>query len=121
VRGAARAGQGTNDEPARLSTSSGLSWLQDAYVLTGVAGVGFFVWSCLVLAVWPNQVLERRIADSRPSELRRVPAAVTSGRAVYGREGCANCHTQLVRFTDDDVRRFGEPSQAWESDLDYPE
>ena len=32
-----------------------------------------------------------------------------------------NCHSQLVRFTEDDVRRFGPASQAWESDGDAPQ
>ncbi len=32
-----------------------------------------------------------------------------------------NCHSQLVRFTADDVRRFGLASQAWESGADAPQ
>ena len=31
------------------------------------------------------------------------------------------CHSQLVRFTEDDVRRFGPASQAWESGGDAPQ
>jgi cytochrome c oxidase cbb3-type subunit 2/cytochrome c oxidase cbb3-type subunit I/II len=32
-----------------------------------------------------------------------------------------NCHSQLVRSTLDDVRRFGPPSEAWEGEQDYPQ
>ena len=32
-----------------------------------------------------------------------------------------NCHSQLVRFTEADVRRFGPASQAWGSDADAPQ
>ena len=32
-----------------------------------------------------------------------------------------NCHSQLVRFTEDDVRRFGPASEAWESGADAPQ
>jgi cbb3-type cytochrome c oxidase subunit I len=113
--------EGFADESDEPFQGRGLAWLQNAYALTGMAGVGFFVFSFVVLAVWPNRVLERRIAATRPPDLPRWPAGAARGRAVYGREGCAFCHTQLVRFTDDDVRRFGEPSQAWESDLDTPQ
>ena len=103
------------DEPA------GLAWLSNAYVLTAVAGLGFFVFSFVVLAIWPNQVLQKQIAELRPAETQPLSAAEERGRLIYGREGCVNCHTQLVRFTEEDVRRFGVASQAWETDNDLPQ
>jgi len=114
-------GEPVGDERDAPPHGRGLAWLQNAYVLTGCAGVGFFVFSFVVLAVWPNRALENRIARSRPPDLPRTLVGEARGRAVYGREGCAYCHSQLVRFTGDDVRRFGWPSQAWESDLDTPQ
>jgi cbb3-type cytochrome c oxidase subunit I len=98
-----------------------LSWLKSAYVLTGVAGFGFFLFSFVVLAVWPNEALEREIAATRPTGLPELTEREVRGRAVYGREGCLNCHSQLVRSTADDVRRFGPPSQAWETEKEYPQ
>jgi cbb3-type cytochrome c oxidase subunit I len=98
-----------------------LPWLKSAYVLTGVAGFGFFLFSFVVLAVWPNQVLEREIDASRPPGLPALTEAEQRGRAIYGREGCLNCHSQLVRATADDVRRFGPPSQAWETEKEFPQ
>ncbi len=98
-----------------------LPWLKSAYVLTGVAGVGFFLLSFVVLAVWPNQILEQEIAASRPPDLPQLTEAELRGRTVYGREGCLNCHSQLVRATVDDVRRFGPASEAWETEKEFPQ
>ena len=35
--------------------------------------------------------------------------------------GCGYCHTQQVRFADQDVTRFGAPTEAWETKYDYPQ
>ena len=98
-----------------------LPWLKSAYVLTAVAGFGFFLFSFVVLAVWPNRTLEAEIAASRPPGLPGLSESELRGRAIYGREGCVNCHSQLVRATDDDVRRFGPASQAWETEQEFPQ
>jgi cbb3-type cytochrome oxidase cytochrome c subunit len=76
-------------------------------VITAVAGLGFFVLSFLVLAVWPNRALDREMAEARPAGLPGLSDSELSGRAVYAREGCLNCHSQVIRSTEDDVRRFG--------------
>ncbi len=99
----------------------GLAWLRSAYVVTSVAGVGLFALSFVVLALWPNHTLEEQIIQTRPAHLPEPTASEYRGRAIYIREGCANCHTQLIRFTLADVRRFGVASQAWESERDYPQ
>ena len=98
-----------------------LSWLRSAYVLTGVAGFGCFLFSFVVLAVWPNQTLDAEIASSRPPGLPQLSESELHGRAIYGREGCLNCHSQLVRTTANDVLRFGPPSQAWETEKEFPQ
>ncbi len=98
-----------------------LPWLKSAYVLTGVAGFGCFLFSFVVLAVWPNQALEQEMDASRPPGLPPLTDAELRGRAIYGREGCLNCHSQLVRSTTDDVRRFGLASQAWETEKEFPQ
>src|SRR5258707_1114740 len=43
------------------------------------------------------------------------------GRLIYGREGCAYCHTQQIRRTLADIARFGAPTAAWETQYDYPQ
>ncbi len=77
-----------------FSDGRALAWLKSAYVLTGVAGFGVFLLSFLVLAVWPNQKLEEVMAGSRPAGLPALSDSERRGRAVYGREGCLNCHSQ---------------------------
>ncbi|HEV3263602.1 MAG TPA: cbb3-type cytochrome c oxidase subunit I, partial [Gemmataceae bacterium] len=104
------------DEPAR-----GLAWLHNGYVITAVAGVGFFMLSFLVLAVWPNRELDREMAEARPAGLPGLSDSELRGRAIYGREGCLNCHSQLIRSTEDDVRRFGVATQAWETSDEFPQ
>ena len=100
---------------------AGFRWLKNAYVLIGGAGFGLFAFSFVALGLWPNQTLEEQIARTQPSDLRPGSASEAKGRQVYAREGCMTCHSQLVRFTEDDVRRFGPPSQAWEADGDTPQ
>jgi cbb3-type cytochrome c oxidase subunit I len=95
--------------------------LRGVYVYTGLAGFGFFLVSFLVLAVWPNQALEQEIVASRPILSPGLSESEERGRAIYGREGCLNCHSQFVRFTQDDVRRFGPATQAWEGERDFPQ
>ena len=43
------------------------------------------------------------------------------GREIYGREGCAYCHTEQVRSVVADTLRFGAPTEAWETRYDYPQ
>ncbi|MFM7151583.1 MAG: cbb3-type cytochrome c oxidase subunit I, partial [Gemmataceae bacterium] len=116
-----------DSEPATEASSPveadpvGLGWLTSAHVILAIAGVGFFALSFLALAVWPNRVLQEKILADLPSHLVAPSAGESRGRAIFIREGCGNCHSQLIRFTEDDVRRFGPPSQAWESARDFPQ
>lgn len=43
-----------------------------------------------------------------------------AGRAIYVREGCYNCHSQMVRPLRDEVERYGHYSLAVESLFDRP-
>lgn len=42
------------------------------------------------------------------------------GRAIYVREGCYTCHSQMVRPFRDEVARYGEYSKAGEFIYDHP-
>jgi cytochrome c oxidase cbb3-type subunit II len=42
------------------------------------------------------------------------------GREVYIREGCYNCHSQMIRPMRDEVERYGHYSLAAESMYDHP-
>lgn len=43
-----------------------------------------------------------------------------AGRNIYIREGCYNCHTQMVRPFRDELERYGHYSLAAESMYDHP-
>src|SRR5438093_13685694 len=43
-----------------------------------------------------------------------------AGRNVYVREGCYNCHSQMIRPLRDEVERYGHYSLAAESMYDRP-
>ena len=42
------------------------------------------------------------------------------GRDIYVREGCYNCHSQMIRALRDEVERYGHYSIAAESMYDHP-
>ncbi|MCR6629952.1 MAG: cytochrome-c oxidase, cbb3-type subunit II [Magnetospirillum sp.] len=42
------------------------------------------------------------------------------GRDIYVREGCYNCHSQMIRPFKDEVERYGHYSLAAESKYDHP-
>jgi cytochrome c oxidase cbb3-type subunit II len=43
-----------------------------------------------------------------------------AGRNIYIREGCYNCHSQMIRPLRDEVERYGHYSLAAESMYDHP-
>jgi len=92
-----------------------------AHVVIFGAGAGCFALSFLVLAILPGRELEKNIEQVAPVTMPALTASEQRGRVVYGREGCAYCHTQQIRSLADDVRRFGAPTEAWETKYDYPQ
>src|SRR3954470_23277839 len=54
-------------------------------------------------------------AGARPS----MPLQL-AGRNIYVREGCYNCHSQMIRALRDEVERYGHYSLAAESMYDRP-
>jgi cbb3-type cytochrome c oxidase subunit I len=98
-----------------------VSWLGSVYAIASVAGLGFFLLSFLVLGVWPARSLEAEIERTAPRGTMKLTLAEQHGRIIYGRDGCAYCHTQQVRTTLADISRFGAPTAAWETQYDYPQ
>jgi mono/diheme cytochrome c family protein len=96
-------------------------WLSHAHVVAFGAGVGFFALSFLVLAIIPGKELEDEIKQVAPVTMAKLTASEQRGRVIYGREGCAYCHTEQVRSLAADVRRFGAPTEPWETKYDYPQ
>jgi len=95
--------------------------LSYAHVVAFGAGVGFFALSFLILAILPGNDLAAEIKRVAPVTMPALTDSEQRGRVVYGREGCAYCHTEQVRFLAVDVRRFGPPTEAWETKYDYPQ
>jgi cytochrome c oxidase cbb3-type subunit I/II len=95
-------------------------WLSYAHVVAFGAGLGFFALSFLVLAILPGKELADEIKRVAPATMATLTASEQRGRVIYGREGCAYCHTEQIRSLAADVRRFGAPTEAWETKYDYP-
>jgi mono/diheme cytochrome c family protein len=55
-----------------------------------------------------------------PDNPLALTASELRGRRIYAREGCAYCHTQQVRYLENDTMRFGAATLAWETNFDYP-
>ena len=91
-----------------------------AFVVAFVAGFGFFLLSFVALGVLPARQLQAEIDRTAPHSMQPLTAAEAHGRVVYGREGCAFCHTEQVRVITADVVRFGAPTAPWETQYDYP-
>jgi cytochrome c oxidase cbb3-type subunit I/II len=85
------------------------------------AGVGFFALSFFLLAILPGKELADEIKRVAPVTMPTLTTSEQRGKVIYGREGCAYCHTQQVRSLAADVRRFGAPTEAWETKYDYPQ
>jgi cbb3-type cytochrome c oxidase subunit I len=96
-------------------------WLSHAHVVAFGAGAGFFALSFIVLAILPGKELENQIKQVAPVTMATLTASEQRGRVIYGREGCAYCHTEQVRSLAADVRRFGAPTEPWETKYDYPQ
>src|SRR3546814_6146546 len=52
--------------------------------------------------------------------VKPYPALELAGRGVYVREGCYNCHSQMVRTLRFETERYGHYSLAGESVYDRP-
>ncbi len=52
--------------------------------------------------------------------VKPYPALELAGRDVYIREGCYNCHSQMVRSLRFETERYGHYSLAGESVYDHP-
>jgi cbb3-type cytochrome oxidase subunit 1/cbb3-type cytochrome oxidase cytochrome c subunit len=97
-------------------------WIAAAYAVTFGAGLFFFVTSFTLLGVLPAMRLHQLIARTTPPGLHlALTPAEEHGKQIYAQDGCAYCHTQQVRFTPADEWRFGAPTQAWETQDEFPQ
>jgi cytochrome c oxidase cbb3-type subunit I/II len=54
------------------------------------------------------------------ASVKPYTALELQGRDIYLREGCYNCHSQMIRPFRDEVARYGEYSKAGEFVYDHP-
>ena len=78
-------------------------------VVVSIGGIG---------EIAPLFYLENTIEDVEG--MRPYSPLELTGRDVYIREGCYNCHSQMIRPMRDEVERYGPYSLAAESQYDHP-
>jgi cytochrome c oxidase cbb3-type subunit I/II len=97
-------------------------WIATAYAATFGAGLFFFFVSFVALGIVPAMRIHESIKRMTPPDARlELTPAEWRGEQIYAHDGCAYCHTQQVRFTPADEWRFGPPTQAWETQGEFPQ
>ena len=71
-----------------------------------------------IVEIAPLYTIENTI--ERVKGVRPYTPLELAGRNIYMREGCYNCHSQMVRPFRDEVERYGHYSLAAESMFDHP-
>lgn len=84
-------------------------------LLTGIIGV---VAIGGIVEIAPLFYLQNTIEEVEG--MRPYSPLELAGRNIYVREGCYNCHSQMVRPLRDEVERYGHYSLAAESMFDHP-
>lgn len=104
----------------KSGTINGKSWHE---ILEGKAFV-FSVFVLLSILVGGVVQILPAVLTDKGVPLVRHPVPYTplelAGRDLYRREGCYNCHTQMVRPLVAETLRYGPYSEAWESEYDHP-
>ncbi|MCA0451208.1 MAG: cytochrome-c oxidase, cbb3-type subunit II [Proteobacteria bacterium] len=68
-----------------------------------------------IVPLFANEQVIERVEGVRPY----TPLEL-AGRNIYIREGCYNCHSQMIRPFRDEIERYGHYSLAAESMYDHP-
>jgi len=104
--------------------SRGKAWV-DWYDKLLINALPFTVLTFLAVAVGGLiQIIPMMTIDRRLQTEDRVARVYTplelAGRDLYVREGCYNCHSQMIRTLVPDVMRYGDYSRLGESIWDHP-
>jgi cytochrome c oxidase cbb3-type subunit I/II len=101
----------------RKSGESWHHWLEGKTLLFSVLSL---------VAVLAGSIIELvpliAIQSNVPSiaSVKPLTALEHEGRDIYIREGCYNCHSQMIRTLPEEVLRYGEASKAGEFIYDHP-
>lgn len=71
-----------------------------------------------VVEIIPTMLISENVPTI--SSVKPYTPLELEGRDIYIREGCNNCHSQMVRPFRDEVSRYGEYSKAGEFVYDHP-
>ncbi len=72
-----------------------------------------------MIQILPTVFSARAVEDNGPRQQPYTPLEL-AGRDIYVREGCYNCHSQMVRSLVGDVLRYGPSGRLSESVYDHP-
>jgi len=101
----------------RLAGEGFHSWLERKTVLfTILATVAILIGSAVEIV--PLLVIKSNIPTI--SSVKPYTPLELEGRDIYIREGCNNCHSQMIRPFRSEVERYGEYSKAGEFVYDHP-
>jgi len=127
VRKAAKAGADLSDpeyQAPALTTiaaaNSGRSW---HHRLEGKPVLFTVLVLLAVIIGGPAQYIPMVVVKSNVPSIEAVkPYTVLEleGRDIYIREGCYNCHSQMIRPFDDEYLRYGEYTKPGETVYDHP-
>jgi cytochrome c oxidase cbb3-type subunit I/II len=124
----AKAGSAVEDELAEAAPLKKIS-------ASRMAGEGFHSWlerrtilftALIVLAIAIGgavEIIPLLTVDSNIPKITSVKPYTPlelEGRDIYIREGCNNCHSQMIRPFRSEVERYGEYSKAGEFVYDFP-
>jgi cytochrome c oxidase cbb3-type subunit I/II len=103
--------------PGRLAGEGFHSWLERKTILFTVLALLAILVGSLVEIV-PLFVVSSNIPTI--SSIKPYTPLELEGRDIYIREGCNNCHSQMIRPFRSEVARYGEYSKAGEFVYDHP-
>lgn len=72
-----------------------------------------------VVQILPTIIINKAEQVAGVRQIPYTPLEL-AGRDIYVREGCYNCHSQMIRTLVGDVLRYGDYSKLGESVYDYP-
>lgn len=91
------------------------SWLEKNPFFFTIAFLLVFAIAGLI------EILPDFVKTSRPIEgLKPYSVLELAGRQIYMKEGCYNCHSQLIRSFKSETDRYGEYSKSGEYAYDRP-
>jgi len=110
---------------AIVQLEGGLSGWADWYNKLLASSFPFTILTFIAVAtggliqILPTVLLERTTQIDGIRQIPYTPLEL-AGRDLYVREGCYNCHSQMIRPFVAESLRYGKPSQLGESMYDYP-